>query len=169
MVEIRKEKYMCLNYKVKNNTQLIIGLISLIIGFIFYFSFRANTSSYFQIKLKTLDVLFGHYPRLFHNVGGALPSFIHPFAFSLIAMGLISGDKKSRGLICILFFLINFFFELGQKYNGFIIKYIPYWFNKFFVLENIKIFFNKGIFSVYDLIAIMFGAIAAFLIGQITT
>jgi len=153
--------------RLENKKQFLIGLISLIMGIIFYFTFRPDMSSYLQSKFVKIDTLFGNYSNLLGQLGDSLPEFIHPFAFSLLSMGAIANTRKARILICMIFFLINLLFELSQKYAALITIYIPNWFNKLFILENTKNYFIKGTFSILDLIVIFLGSIMAFITSEI--
>jgi hypothetical protein len=151
-----------------NKKQFFIGFTTLIIGTLFYFVGRAEGSSYLQRKLAQIDRLFQHLPNLFGPLGGSFPEFVHPFAFSLIAMGLISRTKKSRLLICVIFFCMNMLFEIGQKYGSHIGEYIPNWFNEMFLIENTKNYFVSGTFAIADLVAIFLGSTLAFFVAELT-
>jgi len=94
-------------------------------------------------------------------------AFIHPFAFSLIGIGLLSNTRKSRVFICLIFFIMNVLFEIGQKYKIIFIKLIPQWFSSIPILENTRDFFLKGTFAVEDLIGITLGSISAFICAEI--
>ncbi|MBN1227285.1 MAG: hypothetical protein JXA79_09855 [Deltaproteobacteria bacterium] len=155
-----------IGFKPANKKTVLIGLISLIIGILFYVFFRPGLSTYFQREFMKIDILAHHFPTILGRVGGSFPEFIHPFAFSLISMGLISKGTKSRLLICTVFFSMNLFFEFGQKYSDFVVRFIPNSFNSLFIIENTKNYFVTGTFSVFDLAAIFLGSIMAFVIAE---
>ena len=156
-----------MNFRLANKKQFFIGLISLFLGIIFYLACRPFGSSYFQMRYPKADALFGKNTFFLNRFGNSLPEFIHPFAFSFLGMGLISKTRKSRLLVCIVFFLMNILFEVGQRYDAFAIRYIPNWYDNFFILENARNYFSFGTFDFYDIIAIFLGAFAAFILSEI--
>jgi hypothetical protein len=129
-----------------NKRQFFIGLIMLAIGTMFYFVGRTEGSSYLQGKLAQADKFFHHVPKLFGGLGGSFPEFVHPFAFSLMAIG----------------------FEIGQGCGSFIGEYIPQWCNRAILIENIDNYFSEGTFALTDLIAILLGSTLAFLAAELT-
>lgn len=140
----------------------------LIIGALFYFVGRAEGSSYLQRKLAQIDGFFHHSPNLCGHLGGAFPEFVHPFAFSLMAIGLVSRTRRSRFWICLIFLCMNVVFEIGQKYGSYMGEYIPNWFNRLFVIENTENYFIHGTFAIADLVAIFLGSTFAFLVAELT-
>ncbi|MBA4418195.1 MAG: hypothetical protein C0392_09850, partial [Syntrophus sp. (in: bacteria)] len=82
-------------------------------------------------------------------------------------IGLLSNTRKSRAFICLIFFLLNILFEMGQKYKIIFIKLIPQWFSSIPILENMRDFFLKGTFAIEDLIGITLGSLSAFACAEI--
>ncbi|MCX5810092.1 MAG: hypothetical protein NTX36_12100 [Proteobacteria bacterium] len=136
-------------------------------GLDFYLFCRKGGIPYFQRQLSDLGFNPPIQTSWTGQLAGAFPAFIHPFAFSLIGMGLLSNTRKSRVLICLIFFLMNLFFEIGQKYKIVFIKFIPQWFSSIPILENTRGFFLKGTFAVDDLIGITLGSLSAFVCAEI--
>jgi len=84
-------------------------------GLSFYLFYRKEGIPYFQRQLCDL----GFHPAIQTSwtgqLAGALPAFIHPFAFSLIGIGLLSNTRKSseRYLRCRGFNRHNAGFNIG--------------------------------------------------------
>lgn len=130
-------------------------------GLSFYLFCRKEGIPYFQRQLSDL----GFHPAIQASwtgqLAGTFPAFIHPFAFSLIVIGLVSNTRKSRVFVCLTFFLLNILFEIGQKYKIMFINLIPQWFSSIPILENTRDFFLKGTFAVEDVIGITLGSLSA--------
>ena len=69
-------------------------------------------------------------------------------------------------VICVAWFTIDSMFELGQRYGHNIFEYLPQWFGKIPMSDIFRSYFINGVFDVIDLLAIGFGSITAFIIGQ---
>ena len=100
-------------------------------------------------------------------IAGSFPEFIHPFAFSMIGIGLFSRTRVSRILMCTTFFLLNLFFEFGQKYKNAFTNIVPEWFSSIPIIDNTKAYFLNGTFAVEDLIAAALGSISAFICAEL--
>ncbi|MCX5810019.1 MAG: hypothetical protein NTX36_11730 [Proteobacteria bacterium] len=146
-------------------TCLYTGLFGLMAGLAFYLFCRKEGIPYFQRQLS--DLVPTIQTSWTGQLTGAFPAFIHPFAFSLIGIGLSSNTRKSRVFICLIFFLLNILFEIGQKYKIIFIKLIPQWFSSIPILENTRDFFLKGTFAVEDVIGITLGSLSAFACAEI--
>jgi hypothetical protein len=151
-----------------NRRQFFIGFIILTIGTMFYFVGRTEGSSYLQRKLAQADRVFPHVPNLLGGLGGSVPEFVHPFAFSLMAIGLVSRTRRSRRWICLIFLFMNALFEIGQGCGSLIAEYIPQWCNGVFLIENIDNYFSEGTFAGADLIAALLGSTLAFSVAEFT-
>jgi len=147
---------------------MLVGVVSVAVGGLFYFVARPLGASYFQRKLAVLDEVMPRFPDMVGPMAGALPEFIHPFAFSLITMGILSRTRTSRLSICVIFLMLNLFFEIGQKYKHAVAGLVPDWFGAIPVLENTRAYFLKGVYSLWDVAAIVLGSVAAFAVAEIT-
>jgi len=101
-------------------------------------------------------------------IWGALPSFLHVFAFSLIIGGLLACKKRGFFVICSMWLFINILFELGQKHAIAASRIVPLWFSEVFILENTQNYFLKGTFDFCDILAGFFGALAAYCVLLLT-
>jgi hypothetical protein len=148
--------------------QIMIGALALSIGCLVYLVDRAPHQTYFVYSLGLNTILHNVFPNLFSLLGGIIPAFIHVFAFALITAGLLSSGKKGYLIICLGWFLVDSGFELGQKFSDWPLKLIPGSFESIPVLENVKSFFLRGTFDVYDLVAMAIGAFAAYVVLSLT-
>ena len=150
-----------------NRTELLIGFLGLGMGVLFYFVGRPQGATYLQSKVHHVDRMFPHIPNLLGRVAGSFPSFMHPFSFSLIGMGLISQTRRSRMLVCSIFLVLNFFFEMARRYKKIAVEAVPHWVGATPASTNIKRYFLKGAFSTSDVIAACLRSATALLVAEI--
>ena len=144
-----------------NKLQISIGFLVLFAGFLLYLLTRpsdiylvsfikgAENSHYWALPFPT-------------GIGGALPSFLHVFAFSLLLGGLLACRKRGYLIICCAWLFTNLLFELGQRYPISASQVIPKWFDGMFILQNMRDYFLNGTFDFFDLLASSVGAVAAY-------
>jgi len=144
-----------------NKLQISIGFLSLFAGLLLYLLTRPP-DIYFVSFIKGADG--SHYwPLPFSPViGGALPSFLHVFAFSLLLGGLLACRKTGYLMICCAWLFTNVLFELGQRYPIPASQAIPRWFEGMLILQNMRSYFLNGTFDFFDLLASSVGAVAAY-------
>ena len=151
-----------------NKIQVLVGCSALFLGFLLYLLHRP-LDTYFVFFIKAHDASsYGISPSS-NAMAGALPSFLHVFAFSLIIGGLLSCRKRGYLIICFAWLFINVLFEIGQKHAVASSEMIPVWFGKVFVLENMQNYFLRGTFDFFDLLASFAGALAAYSILALTS
>ena len=146
-----------------NRLQLFVGFNVLFLGVLFYYFFRASEHTYF-IQFFELTPPLQETPFLFQKLGYSLPTFIHVFAFSLITAGLIANRKSGYATTCLFWLGINVLFEFGQKYDSWVVQFVPRWFSDIAFLQNTQIYFLKGRFDYFDLFSITLGALVAYLV-----
>lgn len=153
-----------------NQIQVILGMAALFLGCAVYIvRSPGNVYCFIPKYLSNLQCPdnIAHIVRI---VGGNLPDFIHPFAFILITAGLISIDKrKTYFYICLSWFLLESFFELGQHFKEIYTKFIPSWFDNVPILDHTKSYFLNGTFDVLDMLSIFAGTVVAFCVLLITS
>jgi hypothetical protein len=151
-----------------NKIQVCVGMAALFFGSAVYII--RSPRAYFVPKYFSYHRLPEDIVNVVKIIGGNLPDFIHPFAFILITAGLISLDnRKTQFFICLGWFLIESFFELGQYFKETYLRLIPSWFDNLPVLDNTKSFFLNGTFDGLDILSIFAGTITAFFILLITS
>ena len=147
-----------------NKTQILIGVIGLLIGSLVYLIDRPPYQTYFVYSSPINISLSNIIPSLFGAIGNSLPEFIHVFSFILITTGLVCCQKRGYLIICLSWFLVDSAFELGQKFNTWSSSITPDWFTGIPFLENTKNYFQRGTFDMVDLVAIAVGATAAYFV-----
>lgn len=99
----------------------------------------------------------------FGPLGGALPEFLHVFAFILLTAAVVPGPPRLL-LICGFWLGIESFFELGQHPTlaPAIAAALPTWLEQVPVLDRTASYFLHGTFDSWDLMAIALGVLAAY-------
>ena len=145
-----------------NKLHLLVGFTLLLLGILCYYFFRISEHTYFLQFLNIAPHLTISSSHLLKNISNSLPTFIHVFAFSLLTAGLIASSKKGYAAACLLWFGFNVLFEIGQKFDRWVIQIIPDWFSSIAFLENTESYFLKGRFDYLDLLSIALGSLAAY-------
>ena len=143
---------------------ILIGSIALLIGALVYYIDRPPDHTYFVNRFSEDLSMHERIPNLFGTVGESLPAFMHVFSFILLTAGVSSSGKKGYRVICLSWLLIDSAFELGQKYLKEPIKNLPDWFDGIPILEAIKSYFVLGTFDYMDLLSIVLGTVAAYIV-----
>ncbi len=144
--------------------QILIGVAGLLIGTLVYLVDRPPGQTYFIYNSSVDFSLYSILPNIFGFIGNSLPAFIHVFSFILITAGILSSGKRNYIFICSAWLLIDYAFELGQKYSAIALKLIPDWFAGIPFLENSQYYFTRGTFDFHDLLAITSGTIMAYFV-----
>ena len=145
-----------------NRLQVLIGIAGLLTGSLVYLIDRPPNETYFIYSNTSSISLYNTLPNFFGLIGNNLPAFIHVSSFILITAGLVSCQKRGCFITCLSWLLLDFAFELGQKFKTVPLKIIPDWFSGIPFLENTKMYFLRGTFDVLDLVAIALGTVAAY-------
>ena len=145
--------------------RIAIGIVGLGLGTLIYLLDRPPAFVYF---IPDRNPYFTGYMTTFGQLGNNLPTFLHPFSFSLITAGVLA--CRSTGLAALIslgWFTVNCTFELGQvnTTSQWLIEYIPQWFDKIVVLENTANYLQSGTYDPRDVLSIAFGSLTAFLIN----
>ena len=152
-----------------NKIQIIIGLAALLLGFSVY-TIRSPGSVFFVPEYFFYLQFSDYIVNMVRIAGNNLPGFIHPFSFILITSGLIFlTNRINQLLICVGWFFLECFFELGQYFKEAYLRIIPHWFDDLPILEDTKKYFLKGTFDVFDMFFIFAGAATAFFVLLITS
>jgi hypothetical protein len=143
----------------------LTGWAFLVTGVLFYCLARPQGIAYVSERLG-----LHLFPKLYSLPGpvwGSFPEFIHPMAFSLMGMGLLSVRRWSRLFVCSSILLLNLFFELGQKYKHIALEIVPNWVDGIPVIENVNSYFYRGTFDPQDVLAMCLGAAIAFVASEL--
>ena len=151
-----------------NRLPMLIGLCGLVLGLLVYLVSRPPELTYFIWASGFKISLYNRLPNLFGWPGDILPAFLHPFSFSLLTAGVLCCRRRGILYTCVIWFLIDFVFELGQKFNALPSRILPDTLAGIPILENAKGFFSRGIFDPLDVASMGVGCFAAFLVLNLT-
>ena len=146
--------------------RIALGISGLGLGTMIYLLDRPAELVYFMPDNHTF---FTGYMTVFGGLGQHLPTFLHPFSFSLITAGILAcRSTLCTALIGLSWFVIDLVFELGQaaSASATLIEYIPAWFDQIIVLENTANYLHYGTYDPKDVISIAIGSLVAFLINH---
>ncbi len=123
--------------------------LALAAGTLVYLTDRVGARS---LLLPTVAALADR--QWFGVLGGWLPSFFHPFAFSLLTAAVLPPTSAPRYLVCVGWGLVNLLFEVGQhpRLSGPLAAVLP---------TDIGNYFVRGTFDIGDLMAIGLGSLTA--------
>lgn len=147
-----------------NKTQIFIGTVTLILGSLVYLVDRPPEQTYFLYFSNVEISLHSTLPNLFGFLGNLLPAFAHAFSFILITAGIIGCGKRGYLTVCLSWLIVDWTFELGQKYSDLAVELIPGWFAGIPILEATSGYFRVGTFDVLDMAAVLLGAGAAYFV-----
>ena len=147
-----------------NKTQILIGVIVLLLGSLIYLIDRPPDQTYFVYTSPVKITLFNTIPKVFGFIGGSLPECIHVFSFIVITAGLLFCNRRGYLIICLSWFLLDAAFEVGQHFTTWPSRIIPDWFTGIPFLENTESYFLQGTFDFIDLAAIAFGTMIAYFV-----
>ncbi|MCU0938158.1 MAG: hypothetical protein MUC86_03255 [Burkholderiaceae bacterium] len=136
----------------------LLGVLTLAVGLLVYLSDRPAGHA---ALLPAAAIVTG--APLFGALGGCLPSFVHPFAFSLLtAAALPVGASPAYGA-CIAWWLVNVAFEITQSQGmaAGIASTVENALGRTSITQPLTNFLLRGTFDPADLTAATAGALAA--------
>jgi len=148
-----------------NRFQIVIGVLAILVGSAIYLTQRSPDQTYVFILLPKWFSGYRALPRLPIALSGSLPTFMHALSFSIITGSLFRPRTSTYAGVCILWFLIELAFELGQGPGRWIAYSMPTWMDGLSVIREYFIF---GTFDLLDILSAFLGSIAAFLLLILT-
>lgn len=148
---------------IQNLRQVLLGSIFLSLGIITYIAFRPSGQATWIPEMISLD--WSKF-QIIVKIGNSIPSFLHILSFSLLTAGIMAQNKKNYMIICFTWFFINLLFEFLQANTVFTLlnsvsdnhdKLNP-------LLQWLKNFSMYGVFDPKDIIALIIGAIIAYIV-----
>ena len=111
--------------------------------------------------MPAIDGLAGRH--LFGVLGGSLPSFVHPFVFSLLTAAVLPAAKAPRYGACAAWCAVNLAFECGQhaSIRMPLALALHRWLDPIGLGAPMANYFLRGTFDVADLVAAVLGALSA--------
>ena len=139
-------------------TQLALGVLALALGVVVYLTDRDSSHA---VLIPNVDTLSGRH--LFGAVGGWLPSFVHPFAFSLFTAAVLQPALRPAYWACAVWGCVNVAFELGQHplVSAPLAETLQAVFGGLPPAHWLASYFVRGTFDVGDLAAAVSGSLAA--------
>lgn len=100
---------------------------------------------------------------LFGALGNWLPSFAHPFSFSLFSAALCAPASAPACRACLAWWLVNVAFELGQhaQFREAVVGNLQLILDSGWLTQLVSNYLQRGTFDVGDLIAATLGSLAA--------
>lgn len=110
------------------------------------------------------------HPPIFGVLGQWLPSFVHPFAFSLFTSAALAPSRAPRYLVCIAWGAVNVAFELGQHplASTRLAELLHAGFGHRPVVDALANYFVHGTFDPWDIMAAILGVVAAAMFLRLT-
>ena len=135
-----------------------LGCLALGVGVLVYLTDRDPSRAVLVPAVTALSQ-----SHLFGAVGLWLPSFVHPFAFSLFTAALQPARRLPAYWACALWWAINVAFEIGQAptVSSDAVDVLAQFFGQSWLADAISNYLLRGTFAVADLVAATAGAATA--------
>jgi hypothetical protein len=143
-------------------TQAALAFAALAIGLAVYATDRGGNVAF--IPSHAADLLSVRH--VFGAFNGALPTFVHVFAFALLTVLVVGTRSRQVGLACLAWTLIDALFEVAQL-NAIGPRIIGPWLAGIGLPAPARSFFERGTFSTFDIVAASLGGAAAYLIVKV--
>ena len=135
-----------------------IGGFALLLGVLVYVTDRDPAHAMLLPRIAALDT-----GALFGVIGSSLPSFIHPFAFSLFTAAALKRAASPAYGACAAWWAVNLAFEAGQheQLSGRLAEWLQFVFGPTWLTRALSNYFLRGTFDLGDIAAVTAGALAA--------
>ena len=136
----------------------LLGIAVLALGMLVYLTDRPTSHT---LLLPNFGLQAEH--RWFGVVGGWLPSFVHPLAFSLFSASLLAPTPRWEYGACAFWFAVNAAFEVGQhpQIRGPLADALRHGVGQGPIARAVENYFLRGTFDRVDLVAAALGAALA--------
>lgn len=135
-----------------------LGCLALAIGTLVYLTDRDPSRAALVPAIPLLAGL-----GLFGSPGAWLPSFAHPFAFSLLTAAIRPPDRAPAYWACAMWWAINIAFEVAQapSVSVNVADVLPQFLGQTWLADTVSNYLLRGTFAIADLVATTAGAAAA--------
>jgi len=135
-----------------------LGCLALAAGMLVYLTDRDPSRTALIPAIPVLARL-----GLFGGLGAWLPSFAHPFAFSLFTAAVQPARRSPAYRACAMWWAINVAFEIAQAPNvsAEVADVLPRFLGHTWLTNTLSDYLLRGTFTVADLVAATAGAAAA--------
>jgi hypothetical protein len=136
----------------------MIGSAALVLGLLVYATDRDAASAMLFPAMAALDS-----GAVFGAAGAWLPSFIHPFAFSLFTAAALARGARPAYRACAAWWAVNMAFEVAQhaRFSGAIAEFLHRAFGDAAVGQALANYALRGSFDLADIAALTAGSLAA--------
>jgi hypothetical protein len=138
--------------------RVAIAGIAMAVGLLVYVTDRSNMHAW----LIPMGPRHSSAP-LFGTLGQWLPSFVHPFAFSLLSSAVLPPKSTPAYGACAAWCAVNLLFELGQHrgVSTRVAAALHSGFGSTLAVRSVAGYFTRGTFDVGDVAAVILGSLAA--------
>lgn len=135
-----------------------IGCVAFEVGLLLYLTDRVGWQA---LLLPALAALTGG--NVFGALGQWLPSFVHPFSFSLFTAAALPPASAPRHGACVAWAAVNIAFELGQhpRVSASLAEAMQGGLSGMPLAQALARYFIDGTFDSGDIVAALLGALAA--------
>lgn len=141
-----------------------IGCAAFAVGLLVYLTDRVGSRA---LLVPALAALTGS--NLFGALGQWLPSFVHPFSFSLFTAAALPPASAPRHGACVAWGVVNVAFELGQhpQVSASLAELLQGGLRAVPLSQALARYFTDGTFDSGDIVAALLGALAASAVLQL--
>jgi len=147
----------------KNSKRILLGTIFLTIGIAIYFiTIKLPNPS--VINPSPVNELFVA-DQIWTIIRNYVPDLVHPLSFTLLIGGVLNlRSTQSYLLLAVIWFSINLFFEIGQKYPDTVINTFEALSSNNLLAVKTRAYFANGVFDWFDILAFFMGSILSIMI-----
>jgi hypothetical protein len=144
-----------------NRPQAAAGVALLCLGVAIYALARATPVWFLPPPLHAPGL-----PAMLTRLTGALPTFAHTAALSLLTASLLGGPALRAYAACAAWTATNILFEIGQHASVRVrlVAQLPSWFDQTWLLDQTRSYFLNGSFDYQDIVAALLGGGTALLV-----
>jgi hypothetical protein len=136
----------------------VTGCLALAVGLLVYMADRNAGQAALFPAIAAL-----HTGPIFGVIGAWLPSFVHPFAFSLFTAAVLPRTASPAYGGCVAWWAVNIAFEAAQhpQVSGHVAASLQLVFGPTWLTRALSNYFLRGTFDVGDIVAATAGALTA--------
>lgn len=150
-----------------NLLQIGIGLLGLLVGFLFYAMFRTNSPALIQSLVGSKLHVAWPVPQVLQPYFQSFPSAIHVCSFSLLTVGIIGLHAFRYAVFSSLFWTgVNVSFEILQGVNH--TEFYHFMVSMPWKMDAITQFAAGGVYDMHDILASVAGGAVAIVVSSFT-
>ena len=150
-----------------NPLQFALGGMILAAGLGFYYYYRTTPIAVFEYAgIQPIPVPVA--PAMAYFLVNSFPSLIHCLSLSLLLGSLVRPGYRRYIGVCLFWLLIDVLFEAAQAYGSTLVAAIPGNLGSISLFDPIADYLRFGTYDPGDIVAILFGAVIAYIILVLT-